>query len=84
MLKIIKYVKYIAYGSSDSKIFKTVCCKGASLDLKKKTKPVLSLSPRWNTEKRFTGITENITQELNAKLKDSTCRNWDVARPNKQ
>lgn len=36
MLKIIKYVKYIAYGSSDSKIFKTVCCKGASLDLKKK------------------------------------------------
>ena len=28
MLKIIKYVKYIAYGSSDSKIFKTVVmCK---------------------------------------------------------
>lgn len=41
MLKIIKYVKYIAYGSNDSKIVKTVCCKGVSLDLKKK--PVLSL-----------------------------------------
>lgn len=35
MLKIIKYVKYIAYGSNDSKIVKTVCCKGVSLDLKK-------------------------------------------------
>lgn len=39
MLKIIKYVKYIAYGSNDSKIVKTVCCKGVSLDLKKKTCP---------------------------------------------
>lgn len=39
MLKIIKYVKYIVYGSSDSKIVKTVCCKGVSLDLKKKTCP---------------------------------------------
>lgn len=73
MLKIIKYVKYIVYGSSDSKIVKTVCCKGVSLDLKKK--PVLSLPSRWNIGKRFTGITENLTQELNAKLKEFTCRN---------
>lgn len=67
MLKIIKYVKYIVYGSSEFKIVKTACCKGAS-GLKK---PVLSLPSRWNIGKRFTGITENLTQELNAKLKSS-------------
>lgn len=44
MLKIIKYVKYIAYGSRDSKIFKTVCCKGASLDLKKNKTCPFSIS----------------------------------------